>query len=293
MQCTAGCVASSVANDCILGVEASQKMTLSPVKYVRTAALPSTEDLHLYDLGKVSIATMGCPTATANVGELYISYDITYYKPVTLIGSLIEGARWYSSAGANISSAPMGTACVANYNTLGAVPVLSAAYIEVTLPAGTAGEYMIGYNCTAGAAVAINSYAVAYTNCAALNFTITAAGGYSSTLLAPANTISTNPGSWYVSETFKITNPAIATTIRITPTVGAGGGLTTAILWMAELPAPYTIARVVDQAFRPQGLGPSIEEPKEEEEQLVVHGAAASAASAMGPPPPALQFRKR
>lgn len=46
---------------------------------VRGISSPS-DNLQWYDLCNVQVATQGCPVANTNVGELWVAYDITFYK---------------------------------------------------------------------------------------------------------------------------------------------------------------------------------------------------------------------
>lgn len=49
--------------------------------YVRPGALPSGQDVRLYDLGLFQIATTGFQAASVNIGELWISYQVCLLKP--------------------------------------------------------------------------------------------------------------------------------------------------------------------------------------------------------------------
>jgi hypothetical protein len=48
--------------------------------YVRAPGNP-VDDVKFFDLGEISIFTQGMQTAGSNIGELWISYDIEFYKP--------------------------------------------------------------------------------------------------------------------------------------------------------------------------------------------------------------------
>jgi len=50
-------------------------------------------DLRLYDFGNFNIATVGMQGTSTNIGELWISYDITFYKP--RVGTIAESADHY------------------------------------------------------------------------------------------------------------------------------------------------------------------------------------------------------
>jgi len=57
--------------------------------YVRTGAAPTGEDLKTYDLGTVQVATQGQQTLSQNLGELWVAYDMVFYKPT--LGGIVSG----------------------------------------------------------------------------------------------------------------------------------------------------------------------------------------------------------
>lgn len=72
----------------IHGIECDPHERPTPILYCSTAA-----SANLQDLGTFQIATTGCSTAGARLGELWISYDITFYKkqlvsPATSLAAL-------------------------------------------------------------------------------------------------------------------------------------------------------------------------------------------------------------
>jgi hypothetical protein len=68
------------ADSCMHPIECAPDETPYLVHFVRSHALASGEDERLYDWGIFSIATVGMQAA-ATIGELWISYDITFSKP--------------------------------------------------------------------------------------------------------------------------------------------------------------------------------------------------------------------
>ncbi|QMW68650.1 capsid protein [Crucivirus-94] len=65
------------------------KKSLTPVSelWVRTGAVPSGDDERLYDWGLFQIASVGGPSVANTVGELWVTYEVEFYKP-QLIGGL-------------------------------------------------------------------------------------------------------------------------------------------------------------------------------------------------------------
>jgi hypothetical protein len=67
------------------------KRSLTPVSelFVRGGTVPNGQDPRLYDMGVFQIATLGCQALSAQLGELWVSYEIELYKPI--LGSATAG----------------------------------------------------------------------------------------------------------------------------------------------------------------------------------------------------------
>lgn len=63
-------------------IECSRGQTPVNELYIRAYANPPNTDLRLYDLGRFSIATVGCQGASVNLGELWATYDIDCFKAI-------------------------------------------------------------------------------------------------------------------------------------------------------------------------------------------------------------------
>jgi hypothetical protein len=65
--------------------------TQSPLSelYVRTGPVPSGQDQRFYDLGNFQIATQGCQSTDALLGELWVTYEVEFYKPI--LSGAIQG----------------------------------------------------------------------------------------------------------------------------------------------------------------------------------------------------------
>lgn len=61
-------------------VECSSRLTPMTRLWVRDGGIGANQDLRLYDLGAFTIATVGFPGANASVGELWVTYEIEFYK---------------------------------------------------------------------------------------------------------------------------------------------------------------------------------------------------------------------
>lgn len=77
----------NTATSLIHPIECKASERAQRVYNTRTASVPTNDNIRFYDFCNVYVATAGC-TASQVVGELWISYDITFYKP-QLAGGLL------------------------------------------------------------------------------------------------------------------------------------------------------------------------------------------------------------
>lgn len=68
----------------IHAIECERSQTTLSEQYIRFGAVPAGADPRFYDLGRFSIATVGMQAASVNIGELWVSYDIEFLKPIEL-----------------------------------------------------------------------------------------------------------------------------------------------------------------------------------------------------------------
>lgn len=113
----------------IHGIECARSQTSVSELYVRAVPVPSGADIRLYDMGTFYIATAGFQAASVNIGELWVSYDITFFKaieqppgyslltahysldttqlatkPIALAPSTLAGATKYDNIGLTVDS---------------------------------------------------------------------------------------------------------------------------------------------------------------------------------------------
>jgi len=71
-----------ISDSVILPVECDPKENVLAHLYVASGnQIPENADPKFYNLGNFSVGTFGCPTAENPVAELYVSYDIDFFKP--------------------------------------------------------------------------------------------------------------------------------------------------------------------------------------------------------------------
>lgn len=162
-------VSSVPSSSVIHPVECSPRETPLPKLWVRTGAYSNytTVDPRLYDLGNFQIATVGMQAA-AVVGELWVSYDVEFYKP-KLITPFNGEVLSYSAYGqANTGSALMYAPTVSPLSTLPVTltGLVGNAYTTLTFP--NPGQYLV--LASAGAATSVSNFPTwtAVSNCTLL-----------------------------------------------------------------------------------------------------------------------------
>lgn len=106
-------------------VECSARLNPMTRLWVRDGAIGANQDLRLYDLGSFTIATVGFPGANASVGELWVTYEVEFYKTkfsyedaaecgfdyFNFTGATVTGTVWFgvSASTANTNNSIGGT----------------------------------------------------------------------------------------------------------------------------------------------------------------------------------------
>jgi hypothetical protein len=146
MENSAFCV-STKADGCVIHpIECDPTERQVKLLKVRGPATPS-DNLQWYDLCNTSVATAGCPVSSTTVGELWISYDITFYKPQLYSGILGKGIYMYTSSSTSAISTTdyFGASNTVNHNSLD----LTVDATTITFPDYiNAGTYQLQYTVT-------------------------------------------------------------------------------------------------------------------------------------------------
>jgi len=76
-----------VSHSCMVPVECKPGLDTLTHLYVKPGnILPEGADTRFYDLGNVSFGTSGCPAADTPVAEIWVSYEIAFFKPKLTAG---------------------------------------------------------------------------------------------------------------------------------------------------------------------------------------------------------------
>lgn len=142
---------TKISENLLHPIECEKGQTTSMPQYVRNAPAPSNSDIRLYDLGRTTIATYGAQAAN-QIGQLYISYVIELYKPISTAqtGADQENAFYTlfpgSSVGVTTFAAGywLGQTRTKRWDSIGltfdvSVPTLP----KISWPVGSAGYYYV------------------------------------------------------------------------------------------------------------------------------------------------------
>jgi len=195
--------------------------------YVRTGGPPSSEDLKTYDFGLLQVATSGCQTLGQQLGELWITYDIVFFKP--LLGGIDSGldipTDKFQLTGVT-GSTPLGTSqlqTVARGQIGGSIN--GATGTVYTFPQSySSGTYLIVFACQ-GTAAALTAPTMTVNNSYALLQVWSTNVGSDLKTIAGAPTTGVSSGTFVHCQIISfVTNP----TLPVTVTYGTAGTLPTA-----------------------------------------------------------------
>jgi len=124
--------------------------------YVRTGNIATGSDQRLYDLGNFQIATGGQQASGGVLGELWVCYEIEFFKPIVLEVQGYELKTDHFQLGGVTGAAPLGTTSESEAgSSIGGV--INSTGTRYTFPASiTSGNYLILYSVFGSAAAITN-----------------------------------------------------------------------------------------------------------------------------------------
>jgi len=157
------------SNDLLHPIECARAETPASTLYTRSGAV-TIGDARLYDWGNFYIATVGMQGASTNIGELWVTYDLTLLKP-KLNSTVDVYDHWVLSAANALPGGP------GYFGDVGFPPVLTADsdlgtvlvansggnYNQIVFPEGYTGKVMLLY-VVAGVSVASATLASGFTS---------------------------------------------------------------------------------------------------------------------------------
>lgn len=209
-------------------IECDPKERPLNIQYVRGAAVPAGDDPKLYDLGTFYVGVSGMQAANVNVGELWVTYDVTLRKPIpTSNQALYSNSAHYVLTAPAVGGNYFGTSrtayftypsgLVQNQDNIGITVTGSV----ITFPAGTVGNYLMCYSANGASTAALAQPTHAYVNC--LNY-LTALNNHTGSSTNNNGTTAAQYMEWLF---INIVNPQLPATITFsggllpaTPTFG-------------------------------------------------------------------------
>lgn len=163
-----GAVSCKPSQSMVFGVECDPRDIPENHLYIRSGDLAANQDIKTYDMGQMQIASVGCPVASQQLGEIWVSYIVDLMSPKLYAGQLGYGINQahYSSSTAVSTSAYFGTSQTEKFDNMG----LAFGTATITFPANiVTGTYQLLYNVVGTAASAAQITITATTNCTKLN----------------------------------------------------------------------------------------------------------------------------
>jgi hypothetical protein len=143
-----GAQAAVPSKSILHGIECKFNSNVLNKFYVRTGAIPSTEDLKFYDAGKIEYFTQGAQLASV-AGEMWVTYDIEFFKPRIATGgpASIQFTDYYSlntAVDGIVSAAPLGTAIRSPYFGSNLGTSIDGANDQIIIPSDVPeGDYIL------------------------------------------------------------------------------------------------------------------------------------------------------
>lgn len=134
MLATEFCNYGKPASDLLHAVECDPKLRPLLWQYVRTGGVPTGKDARFYDLGNFQIASQGMQ-ASANIGGLWVAYDIILCKPVVATAGAPYDA--FYSPNATSTSTQFSTTTNASTRPIGGIVTNTQYSFPPNLTSGT------------------------------------------------------------------------------------------------------------------------------------------------------------
>jgi len=223
------CADGVVYENLILPIECDPKENPMEVQYVRTGPVPTGSDEKLYDLGNVDILLCNNPSTNA-VGELWVSYEIEFFKPVQSTTKIAGYAHYTAGNYSDASPFQAGTTSVRD--TIG----LSFSNNAIIFPQNFTGTIMIHLTCFGTSTTVTTGTMTPSGGFATNSIILLAGGGFGASISNGGSTTTTysQTSSWNVENpvgriptitltgyTFPTTGTAINVFVYMIPNDGA------------------------------------------------------------------------
>ncbi len=191
LQNEEGACSTRASENLVHGVECDTSMDSRILRYVRGGAVPAGGTILDFDVGNFQLATQGSPNASANLGQLWVSYDVVLYKKNLIAGpigyNILSGVMRAKTASTASGTNLLGTAGYALngnlYMDMGVATSGASGNIFYFYPPGGGGTFLVQY-VALGTSATLADPTVTYTNCSVTSPNIPAVVGF---LTCPAS----------------------------------------------------------------------------------------------------------
>lgn len=191
-------------------IECDLKDRPMPMQYIRSDTQADGDILH-YDLGKTTVAVTGCQADGQNLGQLWVSYKVSLFKPI-----LAEQAdspfvlSTHYRIGTGVTTSAYFGSSIPTTPENGSTFEVTLANTTITFPESiTSGNWIFGYRVTGASSVITNALTVTLTS-GASSLAMFHAGASAALAPFPAGATSTVLSSVFA---FTITAPSAVLTL--------------------------------------------------------------------------------
>jgi hypothetical protein len=156
--------ATKPSNSAMHPIECDPQEKVLELMYVRTPDQSGTEDPRFYDLGTVTVATVGMQAA-AIIGEIWVTYEIEFFKPILIPGGYNSPLWAHQAITAPTNINPLGPVIAANTGNMSlTVSAVGAGFDTVSFPTTLSNGTFLFVMGWKGSSTAALGFATAYTN---------------------------------------------------------------------------------------------------------------------------------
>jgi len=205
-------------------IECKKAWTPYNLNWVRTTdTFPTGGDPRTYDLGNLYVATEGMQAASGNVGELWVTYEVEFFKQQLLpLGAEVAADHLYVAA--PTSSLLLGAASTFDTaSTLGGTHDGGTYYFPTSL---TEGLFLVQYS-VFGTSATLGEVSYLMSNCEKIDVWF---GGATTFIQSPGAGVASTSVMASIVVRITAANAAISYLTTVIPTSGNGN------LWITELP---------------------------------------------------------
>lgn len=202
-------------------LECKKSISAQTILYNRSAAVPGGFDKRLYDFANFNIATEGMQAAGGVLGELWVTYEVEFFKQQYAYVSLADAFAFNSVT----STRPFGTLIGSNVSrgaTIGGT-ISSDGRTYSFPPQFTNGLYLVTFTVQGNAAAGVTPPSLSATTSLVASDYLLSAGSYTNIIRAPIAAATTSQYMFVMMVRINGNNASFTlATDGVAPGVGAG-----------------------------------------------------------------------